>query len=164
MASKSPTKKLTRIVSRGDLTAKQALNILSEIQLEEYNKEQENEIKKQEPQLHKPKTPKLKEANSEIVNTHEPEVVEETLEESDFTPGEMTQGQIARENMILQKAENDIEELQQKIEEKEIIFNKLLLELKRMAYIFNKAQNIDTNTALTVLNDEPKVCYLIKIV
>ena len=42
MASKSPTKKLTRIVSRGDLTAKQALNILSEIQLEEYNKEQEN--------------------------------------------------------------------------------------------------------------------------
>ena len=162
MVPKSLTKKLSQNFSKGDLTAAEALNILSEIQIEkekELIKEQQKFIKP-----NTPKTPKRKETNVEIVEPEEPEVLEEQLEPDSSPTGEITQDQIERENRILQKAEKDLEELKVKIEEKEIIFNKLLLELKRMSYIFNKVKEIDVGmlAAGKEINDEVVVGYVTK--
>ena len=72
----------------------------------------------------------------------------------------MTKEEIARENLTLLKAEEAMKELKTKIEEKEIIFNKLLLELKRMTYIFNKVKEIDIGMAAKEKTDETKsVCF-----
>ena len=69
---------------------------------------------------------------------------------------EMTKEEIARENLTLLKAEEAMKELKTKIEEKEIIFNKLLLELKRMTYIFSKVKEIDIGMAAKEKTDETK--------
>ena len=77
----------------------------------------------------------------------------------------MTKKQIERENRKLLKAEKDLEELRIKMEEKEIIFHKLLLELKRMSYIFNKVKEIDIRTAGKEFEkEESKVINLITII
>ena len=72
----------------------------------------------------------------------------------------ITLEEIERENHILQKAENDLKELKIKVEEKEIIFEKLLLELKRMAYVFNKVREIDISTAGKEFSDESMVGFI----
>ena len=68
--------------------------------------------------------------------------------------------EIQREDHILQKAENDFKQLKLKVEEKEIVFKKLLLELKRMAYVFNKVREIDISTAGKEFSDEKKVGFI----
>ena len=70
---------------------------------------------------------------------------------------EMTKEEIARENLILLKAEEKMKELKIKIEQKEIICHKLLLELKRMTYIFNKVKEIEIGMAATEKKDETKM-------
>ena len=69
---------------------------------------------------------------------------------------EMTKEEIARENLVLLKAEEKLKDLKAKIEEKEIIFQKLLLELKRMAYIFNKVKEIEIGLAAKEKLEEAK--------
>ena len=108
--------------------------------------EKEKELLKEEQKIINPKTPKTpkgRESNVEIVEEDAPEILVEQQEPDSSTSGEITQAQIEREKRILHRAENDLEELKVKMGEKEIIFNKLLLELKRMAYIFNKVKEID---------------------
>ena len=76
---------------------------------------------------------------------------------------EMTKEEIARENLILLKAEEKMKELKIKIEQKEIICHKLFLELKRMAYIFNKVKEIEIGMAAKEKTDETKtVSYRIQ--
>ena len=70
---------------------------------------------------------------------------------------EMTKEEIARENLILLKAEEKMKELKIKIEQKEMICHKLLLELKRMTYIFNKVKEIEIGMAATEKKDETKM-------
>ena len=74
---------------------------------------------------------------------------------------EMTKEEIARENLVLLKAEEKLKDLKTKIEEKEIIFNKLLLELKRMAYIFNKVKEIEIGRAAKEVTDEVKTASIL---
>lgn len=77
-------------------------------------------------------------------------------DEDDERTRVMTKEEIARENLILLKAEEKIKELKIKIEQKEIICHKLFLELKRMAYIFNKVKEIDIGMAAKEKTDETK--------
>ena len=69
---------------------------------------------------------------------------------------EMTKEEIARENLVLLKAEEKLKDLKAKMEEKEIIFQKLLLELKRIAYIFNKVKEIEIGLAAKEKLEEAK--------
>ena len=80
--------------------------------------------------------------------------------ESGHNDREMTSNEIKREDYVLQKAETNLKELQIKVEEKEIRFQKLLLELKRMAYVFNRVREIDISTAGKEFNNHSKVRFI----
>lgn len=67
--------------------------------------------------------------------------------ESGHNDREMTPEEIKSEEHVLQKAENDLKELKIKVEEKEVKFQKILSELKRMAYVFKRVREIDISTA-----------------
>ena len=82
------------------------------------------------------------------------ETKKELESEPESPPREMTQEEIAKEKYILDQAEQKLKALKHEATEKEIIFNKLLLELRRMVYIFNKVKEVDINTSGTELNNE----------
>ena len=98
------------------------------------------------------KSPNSKKKEKEELNAPS----ENCEDDIDEPPREMTKEEIARENLTLLKAEETMKELKTKIEEKEIIFNKLLLELKRMTYIFNKVKEIDIGMAAKEKSYESK--------
>ena len=155
----SPTKKLSKQISRGELSASDALKIL-----QEYNKqEQEKALEELERKNGLTEDDEREASPVPIDKENEIEVEEECEDTNDSEniesfSGEMTKQQIERENKKLSKAEKDLEELRIQMEEKEIIFHKLLLELKRMSYIFNKVKEIDIRTAGQVFEkDESKV-------
>ena len=155
----SPTKKLSKQISRGELSASDALKIL-----QEYNKqEQEKALEELERKNGLTENDEREASPVPIDKENEIEVEEECEDTNDSEniesfSGEMTKQQIERENKKLSKAEKDLEELRIQMEEKEIIFHKLLLELKRMSYIFNKVKEIDIRTAGQVFEkDESKV-------
>ena len=155
----SPTKKLSKQISRGELSASDALKIL-----QEYNKqEQEKALEELERKNGLTEDDEREGSPVPIDKENEIEVEEECEDTNDSEniesfSGEMTKQQIERENKKLSKAEKDLEELRIQMEEKEIIFHKLLLELKRMSYIFNKVKEIDIRTAGQVFEkDESKV-------
>ena len=81
------------------------------------------------------------------------------LEPSSSKP-ETARDEIEKENQVLKKAEEKLEELKTKSAEKEIIFHKILLEIKRMVYIFNKVKDIDVHTTGKEFNEVPKVSLL----
>ena len=139
MASKSPTKKTTRSLSKGGLTAKESLELLSEMQTKETT------IKN--------KTIKRKGSKRKSVSDDEMLLPVQI----DLPPKPMTKEEIERENNVLQNAEEKLEGLKEQAVKKEIIFNKLLLELKRMVYIFSKVKDIDINTAGKEFLEQPKV-------
>ena len=154
----SPTKKLTKQISKGDLSASDALKILQEIKQEQEKALEELERKNgltDDDEREASPVPIDKEKEIEV----EEEYVDTNLSgDIESFSGEMTKQQIERENKKLSKAEKDLEELRIKMEEKEIIFHKLLLELKRMSYIFNKVKEIDIRTAGQVFErDDAKV-------
>ena len=155
----SPTKKLSKQISRGELSASDALKIL-----QEYNKqEQEKALEELERKNGLTEDDEREASPVPIDKENEIEVEEECEDTNDSEniesfSGGMTKQQIERENKKLSKAEKDLEELRIQMEEKEIIFHKLLLELKRMSYIFNKVKEIDIRTAGQVFEkDESKV-------
>ena len=155
----SPTKKLSKQISRGELSASDALKIL-----QEYNKqEQEKALEELERKNGLTEDDEREASPVPIDKETEIEVEEECEDTNDSEniesfSGEMTKQQIERENKKLSKAEKDLQELRIQMEEKEIIFHKLLLELKRMSYIFNKVKEIDIRTAGQVFEkDESKV-------
>ena len=155
----SPTKKLSKQISRGELSASDALKIL-----QEYNKqEQEKALEELERKNGLTEDDEREASPVPIDKANEIEVEEECEDRNDSEniesfSGEMTKQQIERENKKLSKAEKDLEELRIQMEEKEIIFHKLLLELKRMSYIFNKVKEIDIRTAGQVFEkDDSKV-------
>ena len=141
MASKSPTKKTARSLSKGGLTSKESLELLSEMETKEKN------IKN--------KTTKRKGSKRKSVSDEEM-VLPLQL---DLPPKPMTKEEIERENLVLQNAEEKLEGLKVQAAQKEIILNKLILELKRMVYIFSKVKEIDINTAGKEFLEEPKVSY-----
>ena len=147
----SPTKKLSKTISKGDLSASDALKIMQEIGSLDWKQEQEAllELERKNNPLDDDNivtSPINKEIETDSVDEEEFEDVND-LEGNESSNGEMTKKQIERESRKLLKAEKDLEELRIKMEEKEIIFHKLLLELKRMSYIFNKVKEIDIRTA-----------------
>ena len=156
----SPVNKLSKTISKGELNASDALKILQEMK-----KEQEKALDELERKNNIAKGGQ--EDTSTIADEQETEsVVEEeeddtnTQEDTESCAGDMTKEQIERENRKLRKAEKDLDELRIKMEEKEIIFHKLLLELKRMSYIFNKVKEIDIRTAGKEFEkEESKVDY-----
>ena len=143
----SPTKKLSRTISKGELSASDALKILQKMKQEQEKAldemERKKHIKNGDPIDSNP-IPSDEETESVV-----DEAVDDTNNQEDTAScaGDMTKEQIERENKKLRKAEKDLDELRIKMEEKEIIFHKLLLELKRMSYIFNKVKEIDIRTA-----------------
>ena len=139
MSSKSPKKKSSRSLSKGGLTAREGLELLSEM-----NNDRNNSGNKQR----KRKESKRKASESEGFALP----VQMDLPQRQMTPQE-----IENENKALKRAEEKLEELKTKTAEKEVIFHKLLLEIKRMVYIFNKVKDIDINTAGKEFNEEPKV-------
>ena len=155
----SPTKKLSKQISRGELSASDALKIL-----QEYNKqEQEKALEELERKNGLTEDDEREASPVPIDKENEIEVEEECEDTNDpenieSFSGKMTKPKIERENKKLSKAEKDLEELRIQMEEKEIIFHKLLLELKRMSYIFNKVKEIDIRTAGQVFEkDDTKV-------
>ena len=148
----SPTKKLSKTISKGDLSASDALKIMQEIGSLDWKQEQERtllELERKNNPLDDDNivtSPINKEIETDSVDEEEFEDANDQ-EGNESSNGEMTKKQIERENRKLLKAEKDLEELRIKMEEKEIIFHKLLLELKRMSYIFNKVKEIDIRTA-----------------
>ena len=155
----SPTKKLSKQISRGELSASDALKIL-----QEYNKQEQEKALEELERKNGLTEDDEREASPVPINKENEIEVEEECEDTkdseniESFSGEMTKQQIERENKKLSKAEKDLEELRIQMEEKEIIFHKLLLELKRMSYIFNKVKEIDIRTAGQVFEkDESKV-------
>ena len=99
----------------------------------------------------------LKSLRTKRNESEESNVASENFGDNDVERArEMTKEEIARENLILLKAEEKMKELKIKIEQKEIICHKLLLELKRMAYIFNKVKEIEIGMAAKEKTDETK--------
>ena len=141
MASKSPTKKTARSLSKGGLTSKESLELLSEMETKEKNINY--------------KTTKRKGSKRKSVSDEEM-VLPLQL---DLPPKPMTKEEIEIENLVLQNAEEKLEGLKVQAAQKEIILNKLILELKRMVYIFSKVKEIDINTAGKEFLEEPKVSY-----
>ena len=155
----SPTKKLSKQISRGELSASDALKIL-----QEYNKQEQEKALEELERKNGLTEDDEREASPVPIDKENEIEVEEECEDTNNSEnigsfsGEMTKQQIDRENKKLSKAEKDLEELRIQMEEKEIIFHKLLLELKRMSYIFNKVKEIDIRTAGQVFEkDESKV-------
>ena len=149
MSSKSPTKKSTRSLSKGGLSAREGLELLNEM-----SKDRNNSGIKQKSQ--NPKTGKRKESKRKAS-----EVDDFALPvQMDLPQRQMTKDEIEKENQVLKKAEEKLEELKTKSAEKEIIFHKILLEIKRMVYIFNKVKDIDVHTAGKEFNEVPKVSLL----
>ena len=155
----SPTKKLSKQISRGELSASDALKIL-----QEYNKQEQEKALEELERKNGLTEDDEREASPVPIDKENEIEVEEECEDTNNSEnigsfsGEMTKQQRERENKKLSKAEKDLEELRIQMEEKEIIFHKLLLELKRMSYIFNKVKEIDIRTAGQVFEkDESKV-------
>ena len=148
MSSKSPTKKSTRSLSKGGLSASEGLELLSEMSKDKnsYNKQ-----KSQNDKTGKRKQSKRK--ASEVDDFALPV-------QMDLPQRQMTKDEIEKENQVLKKAEEKLEELKTKTAEKEIIFHKILLEIKRMVYIFNKVKDIDIHTAGKEFNEAPKVSLI----
>ena len=148
MSSKSPTKKSTRSLSKGGLSASEGLELLSEMSKDKnsYNKQksQNDKIGKRKQRKRKP---------SEVDDFALPV-------QMDLPQRQMTKDEIEKENQVLKKAEEKLEELKTKTAEKEIIFHKILLEIKRMVYIFNKVKDIDIHTAGKEFNEAPKVSLI----
>ena len=147
VAPKSPTKKATRSLSKGGLTPTEAKDLLTEI-------EKEPPVSNNQQRKTKNKGSKRKGSKEKKGDLIEPDLA--LTSEPAPPPREMTKEEIAREEHVLQCAEEKLETLKTKAAEKEIIFNKLLLELKRMMYIFSKVKEIDINTAGKELNTEPE--------
>lgn len=150
--TRSPTKKTVRSLSKGGLTATEALELsrgLAETERKKYDK-------KEKPKKDKAKASKRKESENPVDDTKtEDDIV--LPPQPDLPAQEMSNDEIEKENRILQKAEQKLAELKVKAEEKQIIFNKLLLEMKRMIYIFNKAKEVDILTVCKEITEEPKV-------
>jgi hypothetical protein len=142
MATKSPTKKTARSLSKGGLSSKDHLDLLSEME-----ETKDKNIKS--------KTTKRK--GSKRKSVADPEMLLPL--QLDLPQKPMTKEEIERENQVLKNAEEKLEGLKVQTAEKEIIFNKLLLELKRMLYIFSKVKEIDINTPIIEVKEEPKVSY-----
>ena len=150
--TKSPTKKTVRSLSKGGLTATEALELsrgLAETERKKYDK-------KEKPKKDKTRASKRKESENPVDDTKTDDDIV-LPPQPDLPAPEMSNDEIEKENRILQKAEQKLAELKVKAEEKEIIFNKLLLELKRMIYIFNKAKEVDILTVCKEITEEPKV-------
>ena len=148
MSSKSPTKKSTRSLSKGGLSASEGLELLSEMSKDK------NNYKKQKSQNDKTgKRKQSKRKASEVDDFALPV-------QMDLPQRQMTKDEIEKENQVLKKAEEKLEELKTKTAEKEIIFHKILLEIKRMVYIFNKVKDIDIHTAGKEFNEAPKVSLI----
>ena len=149
---KSPTKKTKRSLSKGGLTATEALELSRGLAETERKKYDEKE---------KPK----KDTSKALYRKESEKPVDDTITDDDIVlppqpdlPAQgMSNDEIEKENRILQKAEQKLAELKVKAEEKQIIFNKLLLEMKRMIYIFNKAKEVDILTVCKEITEEPKV-------
>ena len=148
MSSKSPTKKSTRSLSKGGLSASEGLELLSEMSKDKNNY---NKQKSQNDKTGKRKQSKRK--ASEVDDFALPV-------QMDLPQRQMTKDEIEKENQVLKKAEEKLEELKTKTAEKEIIFHKILLEIKRMVYIFNKVKDIDIHTAGKEFNEAPKVSLI----
>jgi hypothetical protein len=142
MATKSPTKKTARSLSKGGLSSKDHLDLLSEME-----ETKDKNIKS--------KTTKRK--GSKRKSVADPDMLLPL--QLDLPQKPMTKEEIERENQVLQNEEEKLEGLKVQTAEKEIIFNKLLLELKRMLYIFSKVKEIDINTPIIEVKEEPKVSY-----
>ena len=149
MSSKSPTKKASRSLSKGGLTAREGLELLTEM-----NKDKNNSADKQKGQTMKQKQRKNSKRKTSDADDFALPV------QMDLPQRQMTQEEIEKENQVLKRAEAKLEELKTKTAEKEIIFHKLLLEMKRMVYIFNKVKDIDIHTAGSELLEKPKVRYI----
>ena len=150
--TRSPTKKTKRSLSKGGLTATEALELsrgLAETERKKYDK-------KEKPKKDKAKASKGKESENPVDDT-KPDDDIVLPPQPDLPAQEMSNDEIEKENRILQKAEQKLAELKVKAEEKQIIFNKLLLEMKRMIYIFNKAKEVDILTVCKEITEEPKV-------
>ena len=150
--TRSPTKKTVRSLSKGGLTATEALELsrgLAETERKKYDK-------KEKPKKDKAKASKRKESEIPVDDT-KPDDDIVLPPQPDLPAQEMSNDEIEKENRILQKAEQKLAELKVKAEEKQIIFNKLLLEMKRMIYIFNKAKEVDILTVCKEITEEPKV-------
>ena len=164
MASKSPAKKASRSLSKGGLTPTEGMELLNEM---DKRKSTTNNISRNV----KSKTAKRKGSRKQSSGGEgfvmplqldlppEPMSKEEIerMEKLKIEKEELKKKRIEEENRALQQAEEKLEELKVKAEEKEIIFNKVLLEIKRMLYIFSKAKNIDIHTVGKEFNEEPKV-------
>ena len=149
MTPKSPTKKSVRSLSKGGLTADEGINLLNEM-----GKEKVTSSVKQKPG----RTKKSKNKEEKRQSLEDEDI--KLPAQADLPQRVCTKEEIERENSVLQKAEEKLEDLKVKAAEKEIIFDKLLQELKRMMYIFNKVKEIDINvTSRIELNDESKVQY-----
>ena len=147
MTPKSPTKKNVRSLSKGGLTADEGIHLLNEM-----GKEKATSSNKQ-------KTGRTKKSKNK--EEKRPSFEDEDIKlpaQADLPQRVCTKEEIEREDKVLQKAEEKLEDLKVKAAEKEIIFDKLLQELKRMMYIFNKVKEIDINvTSRIELNEESKV-------
>ena len=146
---KSPMKKPVIIESKGGVTLPEGKELL--------NKREKDKVGQSNKQR-KDKIAGTKQENTKNGDLTETEV--EVSSEPETPQREMTKEEIAREQKVLDAAEARLEALKAEVAEKEIIFNKLSLELKRMLYIFNKVKEIDINTAGKELNTDPdKVSY-----
>ena len=156
--TRSPTKKTVRSLSKGGLTATEALELsrgLAETERKKYDK-------KEKPKKDKAKASKGEERENPVDDT-KPDDDIVLPPQPDLPAQEMSNDEIEKENRVLQKAEQKLAELKVKSEEKQIIFNKLLLEMKRMIYIFNKAKEVDILTVCKEITEEPKVFLSIAI-
>ena len=131
------------------MTAADALKAMVEI-------ERKQEIKKEKPKPEKQNSKQvlaLKDNKLDSLKGDEGDV--ESLASVDAQ--EIPSKGIARERKMLDKAEEQLKALTKKAEEKQIIFDKLMLELKRMLYIFNKAKEIDIHKATMPDNKDTEV-------